>query len=73
MKLLEAPVQKAREKCTQSLQLYCSVSITLTYVLLILYLNQGTDLSRKLQVFPYTMPHLITLETLLATHRKWRG
>ena len=34
---LEAPVQKAREKCTQLLQLYCFVSIILTYVLLILY------------------------------------
>ena len=26
-------VQIAREKCTQSLQLYCFVSVTLTYVL----------------------------------------
>ena len=34
---LEAPVQKAREKCTRLLQLYCFVSITFTYVLLILY------------------------------------
>ena len=30
---LEAPVQKAREKCTQLLQLCCFVSITLTYIL----------------------------------------
>ena len=32
-----ALIKKAREKCTQSLQLYCIVCITLTYVLLILY------------------------------------
>ena len=37
LRLLKLPVHKAREKCTQSLQTPCFVSIALANLLLILY------------------------------------